>query len=148
VNGPIAVGLAVVLAVGLLVPTAADLDARWRRLDASRDRGAQAWLDTTIGRLEPDAVVVSWWSYSTALWYAQLIEGRIPEVTIVDDRTRLDQELGEVENVIERYLGRRPVYLIRADGGEIARVGRSYRLDPGPTTNALVRVVAPLKAQR
>jgi hypothetical protein len=92
-------------------------------------------------------VVVSWWSYSTALWYAQLIEGRIPEVTIVDDRTRLDQELGEVEDVIERYLGRRPVYLIRADGSEIARLARAYRFDPGPTANVLLRVLEPLRAR-
>jgi hypothetical protein len=140
--------LAGALAIALIVPTLAELDARAREVDASDDRGAAAWLDSTLSRLEPDAVVVSWWSYSTALWYAQLIEGRIPEVTIVDDRTRLDQELGEVEDVIEDYLGRRPVYLIRADGSEIERVAGRYRLDPGPTTNALVRVVERLEASR
>ncbi len=146
-SGP-TVAVVALLALALVVPSAAELGSRFRRVDASRDRNAQAWLDATIARIEPDAVIVSWWSYSTALWYAQLIDGRIPEVTIVDDRTRLDHELGEVEDVIERYLGRRPVYLIRADGGEIARVGRSFRLDPGPTTNVLVRVVEPLEARR
>ena len=140
--------LAAVLALALLLPTALELDARSRSLDASTDTGAARWLDATIARLEPDAVVISWWSYSTPLWYAQLVEGRIPDVTIVDDRTRLDQELGEVEDVIDRYLGQRPVYLIRADGGEIARVGLQYRLDPGPSTNVLVRVIAPAEASR
>jgi hypothetical protein len=140
--------LAGVLAIALLLPTAVDFEARARSVDASRDRGAATWLDTTIARLEPNAVVVSWWSYSTALWYAQLIEGRIPEVTIVDDRTRLDQELGEVEDVIEAHLGKRPVYLLRADGNEIARVAERYQLDPGPTTNVLVRVVDRREARR
>ena len=129
------------LAIVLLAPAAADLGARADRVDASGDPGATAWLDATIGRLEDDAVVISWWSYSTPLWYAQHVEGRIPEVTIVDDRTRLDEELGEVEDVIERYLGRRPVYVIRAGEREIVRLADRYRLDPGPATNTLVRIV-------
>lgn len=141
-----AVGLA--LGVGLLLPTLGALEERAARVDASDDRGAQRWIEAAEARLEPDAVVISWWSYSTALWYAQLIDGRIPGVAIIDDRTRLDQELGEVEDVIELYLGRRPVYLLRADGGEIARVGERYRLDPGPTTNVLVRVLDRLEAAR
>jgi glycosyltransferase involved in cell wall biosynthesis len=29
------------------------------------------------------------------LWYAQLVEGRRPEIAIIDDRTRLDEQLGE-----------------------------------------------------
>ena len=40
-------------------------------------------------------MVVSWWSYSTPLWYAQIVEGRRPDIFIVDDRTRLDQGLGQ-----------------------------------------------------
>lgn len=147
-RSPVRAAVALGLAVALLLPTLGALEARAERVDASEDRAAQRWIEATEARLEPDAVVISWWSYSTALWYAQLIEGRIPGVEIVDDRTRLDQELGEVEDVIELYLGRRPVYLLRADGGEIARVGEQYRLDPGPTTNVLVRVLDRLEATR
>jgi hypothetical protein len=72
----------------------------------------------------------------------------MPGVTIVDDRTRLDEELGEVPDVIERYLGRRPVYLIRSSDGELERLAASYRLEPGPVTNALVRVVDGREASR
>jgi hypothetical protein len=144
--GPVV--LAALAGLAMFAPTGLDLGDRFNRADASRDRSAEAWFDAATSRLEPNAVVVSWWSYSTTLWYEQLIEGRIPQVTIIDDRTRLDQELGEVEDVIERYLGQRPVYLIRADGGEIARVSRRYALDPGPATNVLVRVVDRLQASR
>jgi hypothetical protein len=36
-------------------------------------------------------------------------------VIIIDDRTILDQGLGDVEGAIDRYLGQRPVYVIRLD---------------------------------
>jgi hypothetical protein len=136
------------LAVALLVPTALAFDERFRNVDASRDTSAQRWIDATLATLEQDAVVVSWWSYSTPLWYAQHVEGRIPGVFIVDDRTRLDLELGEIDDVIDTYLGRRPVYLIRAGADELERLGRAYRLQPGLGGGNLVRVVSRAEASR
>ena len=65
------------------------------------------------GGLPADAVFVSWWSDSTTLWYGQKVEGLRPDVYIVDDRTRLDDNLGEVWDVIDRFLGKRPVFLDR-----------------------------------
>ena len=53
--------------------------------------------------------------YSTPLWYAQHIEGRRPDIRIVDDRTRLDERLGDIPDVIDANLGRRPVILIQID---------------------------------
>jgi len=134
------------LAAALLVPTAADLGSRAAAVDRSADTSAGQWLDATIDRLEPDAVVISWWSYSTPLWYAQHVEGRLPGVLIADDRTRLDQQLGEVSDVIQRHLGRQPVYLIRSSAGELRQLARTYQLDPGPVPNELVQVVGPLAA--
>ena len=55
--------------------------------------------------MAPDAVIVSWWSYSTPLWYAQRVQGRRPDITIVDDRTRLDENLGGLTDVIDANLG-------------------------------------------
>jgi hypothetical protein len=59
---------------------------------------------------------VSWWSTSTPLWYAQKVEGLRPDIFIVDDRTMLDFGLGRAPDVIRRYLGERPVYVIRLAG--------------------------------
>ena len=34
-------------------------------------------------------------------------------MTIIDDRTILDQNLGSAEQVVDNYVGKRPVFLIR-----------------------------------
>lgn len=121
--------VALVLAALLLAPGALSLPDRTRVADRSTDTAAQVWLDRAVAALEPDAVVVSWWSYSTTLWYGQHIEGRLPGVFIVDDRTRLDENLGEVTDVIDRYLGTRPVYVIRPEN-EIQALAARYELKP------------------
>ena len=57
--------------------------------------------------------------HSTPLWYAQRVEGRRPDIAIVDDRTRLDEDLGDVADVIDANLPTRPVYVIREGPLEI-----------------------------
>jgi len=111
-------------------------------VDRRGDTGAAAWLDTALAEIKPGAVVISWWSYSTPLWYAQDIEGRRPDITVIDDRTRLDDALGDVPAVIDRYLGRRPVYVIRLPTDTVALEAR-YRLAflPDPLESGLAEVV-------
>ena len=118
--------VAVVLVVALLVPTGIDLRGRYQVVDRSGDRSAAYWLDQTLSRMAPGAVIVSWWSYSAPLWYAQLIEGRRPDIFIIDDRTRLDLHLGDVYDVIDRFLPTRPVYVIRVEPAEIAGIAERY----------------------
>ena len=122
------------LAVLLVFPTVGALPERWRTVDQSRLTDAQDWLDVVLDeRLTgPETVIVSWWSYSTPLWYAQRIEGRRPDIRIVDDRTRLDEDLGEIEDVIDANLGRHPVIVIQVDPEVIARLAARYRLAPLP----------------
>jgi hypothetical protein len=103
----------IALAAVLLVPNATSIPARAEAVDRSADLIAPHWLAGVLPKLDPHGVVVSWWSYSTPLWYAQDIEGKIPGVLIVDDRTRLDEGLGSVADVIDHNLGRRAVYLVR-----------------------------------
>lgn len=126
-------GLAVdvVLAVVLVAPAVVSADAVRRSVDLSASTGASGWLDTVLGELRPDAVVVSWWSYSTPLWYATEVEGRRRDITIIDDRTRLDENLGDVPTVIDSYLGRRPVYVIRV-AQDLAALQSRYELQAVP----------------
>ena len=80
------------------------------------------WLAVVLapadkGGLPKNSVIVSWWSTSTTLWYGQKVLGMRPDIYIVDDRTRLDDNLGEVQDVFNRFLGNRPVFTIRLSGG-------------------------------
>ena len=126
--GAVALVLAALL---LLAPTAAAFPTRAGEVDRTSDRAAEAWLDDVLGRLEPNAIVVSWWSYSTSLWYAQQIQGRRLDVFVADDRTRLDLDLGELTDVIDGNLAiDRPVYAIRVDTAELAMLAARYTLAP------------------
>ena len=111
---------AAIVAVVLLLPAITELDDRRHLADRSRAIEAQVWLEEALPVLEPNAVIVSWWSTSTPLWYAQKVEGLRPDVFIVDDRTMLDMNLGRAPDVIERFLAAgRPVYAIRIDGPDL-----------------------------
>jgi len=120
------------------------VSARYKAVDMSRHQEASAWLDRALGEIEPNAVVESWWSYSTPLWYAQCVEGRRPDIAIVDDRTRLDENLGGLTQFIDANLGRRPVYVIRIDPREVQQLADRYELDylDGIDASMLTKVVA------
>ena len=75
-------------------------------------------------------MVVSWWSTSTVLWYVTLVDGERPDLTIIDDRTRLDLGYGEATDVIARFFGNRPVYVIRANAYDLGLVLERYVLEP------------------
>lgn len=131
--------------VALLVPTLLSLPDRYHAVDASQNRDAAGWVDHALDVMEPGAVLVSWWSYSTPLWYAQRVEGRRPDLSIIDDRTRLDENLGGLTDVIDAHLGRDPVYVIREDPREAALLAARYRLEPidGPDALWLTRILGP-----
>lgn len=135
--------LAASLATMLVLPAAGAFEARAFAADRSHDTSARRWLTAALSRIEDGAVVVSWWSTSTVLWYAQYVDGLRPDITIIDDRTRLDLDYGEATDVIARFLGSRPVYVIRANNHDLGLVLELYVLEPldaEPATN-VYRVV-------
>jgi hypothetical protein len=142
------IGLVLVAAL-LIAPSvlAAPARARSSAIDQSGNRAAQAWTDDVLAALEPNAVVVSWWSYSTTLWYATIVEGRRPDILIVDDRNRVDLNLLELSQVIDLYLADRPVYLIRNGTSELGALEGRYdvRSIGAPIATNVLRVL-PLSA--
>ncbi len=135
--------LAVMLAIAILIPGINRMSLSRIQADRSTDTSAARWLANAMPMFAPNAVVVSWWSTSTPLWYGQIIEGLRPDIFIVDDRTMLDLNLGGASNVIARYLGHQPVYLIRANGRDLALVLKDYELKQllGNGSDALYEVV-------
>jgi hypothetical protein len=137
-----------VAAVLLLAPTAATFTTRATEVDHTADRGASEWLDAVLTEVEPDAMIVSWWSYSTPLWYAQLVENRRPDIFVADDRTRLDLNLGDLTTVIDGNLGVRPVYVTRVDENELRMLMERYNLTPlaSPIAGNVFKVTPKLSA--
>lgn len=131
------------LAVALLVPLVLPLAERRAAVDASANRFGREWLEASLAALEPDAAVVSWWSFSTPLWYGRWVEGRRPDILVVDDRDVLDDGFGRAESAIDHYLAERPVYIVRLDG-DLPAFAERYELElvPGvPSAGALFRVL-------
>ncbi len=117
-----AVVAAAIIGVMLLMPTIGDLDGRRHAADRSGDDGAGRWLAEALPAVPEGALLISWWSTSTPLWYAQKVQGLRPDIEIIDDRTMLDRDLGRAPDIIRRTLGTRPVYVIRANDTDLGEL--------------------------
>ena len=138
------VATAGVLGLMLVLPSLSALGESRNAADRSGDRGAEAWLQQVLPLIPDNAVLVSWWSTSTPLWYAQKVRGMRPDIFVVDDRTMLDLELGRAPDVIDRYLGERPVYVIRLPGRDTDELTALFRMEvvAGASSEAVWRVDA------
>jgi len=143
---PASIALSIVAAGLLLAPSLAVYPSRSASIDESKETAAEAWLADALTVMKPNAVVVSWWSFSTSLWYAQRVEHRRMDITILDDRTRLDEQLGDLPDVIDRALHKgQPVYVIRLDPNENKLLHDRYRLQSaGTVASNLLEVLGPI----
>jgi 4-amino-4-deoxy-L-arabinose transferase-like glycosyltransferase len=105
---------ALVLALGVLLPAVA-LAGGYRAQDRSHNREADAWVASVYAQLPPNSVVISWWSYSTPLWYHRWVLGERPDVTIIDERNILDDGYRTMRNAIRTFYGERPVFVVPPD---------------------------------
>ena len=115
---------------------------------------ASAWMHTVLatpdqGGLPPNAIVESYWSASTTLWYGQKVLGLRPDVLIIDDSTRKNDHIGpsgEVWDVFDKYLGSRPVFTMRYEGGcdGLSELRIAYELD-ATSLSGIYHVVARLE---
>ena len=133
------------LALVIVVVVAAPMPDRFASADRSGDTSGRTWLEAMFEALEPGAAVVSWWSYSTPLWYGRWVEGRRSDIIIVDDRDVIDDGFGTAMGAVDHFLGDRPVYIVRLSR-DIPRFEERYDLEriesvPGP--GRLYRVLGP-----
>jgi 4-amino-4-deoxy-L-arabinose transferase-like glycosyltransferase len=130
--------IAVLLATSLAV-----LPERRAGADASDETFGRDWLEATLAALPPGATVVSWWSYSTPLWYGRWVEGRRPDIVIVDDHDVREAGYGTAEGAIDHFLDRGPVYVIRLERDLPALADRYEleRVEDVPSPGDLYRVV-------
>ena len=141
--GEIAVALVLVAPVPVVLPDRQQPDSTFDPGGVSEAHMTDdsTWMHIVLapadkGGLPANSVVVSWWSASTTLWYGQRVLGMRPDVYIVDDRTRLDDNLGSVQDVFNKFLGNRPVFTIRIQGGVDGMQALSTQFDIRPYTLA------------
>ena len=85
--------------------------------------------------LPPDAAILSYWDASTPLWHAKYVEGRRPDVLIVDDTNIVYEGWGTREARIASLICERPVFILRLDprdSSTLASTTRLTRLLDGP----------------
>jgi hypothetical protein len=102
------------LVLGMVIPSGT-LVANYTRSDQSQNFDADRWVDSVYAQLPQNAVIVSWWSYSTALWYHRWVLGERPDVTIIDERNILDDGYITIDAAIRRFIGKRPVFVVPPD---------------------------------
>ena len=135
-----AAGVAFVVALGSLNFAAADL---------SQNRTGPDYVDAVFSALPADAAILSYWDASTPLWYGQHVEGRRPDVLIVDDTNIVYENWGTREARIASLICSRPVFIERLDPAELSPTRAAYQLEPflsvfvaagGPSAAATVEI--------
>ncbi|MEA2650792.1 MAG: hypothetical protein QOI85_513, partial [Chloroflexota bacterium] len=130
---------AFVLGLGALLPVASVVTG-YEAHDQSRNRDADDWVASVHALLPPNAVIVSWWSYSTPLWHHRWILGERPDLTIVDERDVLDDGYRTMNNAIRAYFGKRPVYVVLPEW-ERRNVTERWEMTTVPTLPGFTRLL-------
>jgi hypothetical protein len=133
-------GIAIALGIVLLVPTAIGLRDRWNMQDLSH---ATADPSGSIRPSRPSTrTPSSCRGGATPRRCGTGPSSRAVARTspIIDDRTRLDERLGDVADVIEANLDTRPVYLIRLTDAEVQDLRSRYRIESVGMPGNLFRV--------
>jgi hypothetical protein len=94
-------------------------------LNAERVRpvSAECFVDGVLSKAPPRTIVMSWWSYSTPLWYGLYVKHRRPDVEVVN---ALEAAPAELDRRVDEG---RPIYLIEPDW-ILEPIGERYRLEP------------------
>jgi transmembrane protein TMEM260 (protein O-mannosyltransferase) len=103
--------------------------AHWGPSDRSRDRSGEAYVEAVLGSLPTGATILTGWTISTPLWHAQLVEGRRPDVTVIDDTNIVYDGWGTRERAIADHICARPVFILRIDERELQPTRSEYELE-------------------
>ena len=120
----VAAGVAgLLLAVGLAA-------VNWQASDRSGDRGGDRYVDAVMDALPEDAAILSVWDMSTPLWHARYVQGRRPDLLVVDDTNIVYEGWGSRERRIASLICERPVFILRLDERDLLPTRQAYRLEP------------------
>lgn len=102
----------------------------WTTADRSEDRSGETFVAAVFNTLPPNAVILSEFDASTALWHAQHVRGERPDVLIVDDTNMIYEGWGTREARIVAVVCERPVFIIRMSDVDLAPTRAAYTVTP------------------
>ena len=112
--------------------------------DVSWERRAYENAAALLEAAAPDALIFGQWGSAAPLAYLQLVEGRRPDVTVIN---RFFIATADARALIRREIQRRPIYL--ADPELDLQLIETYRLErAGPGVRLLPRTGASTESQR
>lgn len=103
-------------------------------VDQSQDRGSRRRAETILALMEPEALLIGWWDTVPAVEYLQLVEGRAPDVMVIN---RFLIALPDLRALVQDRLRKQPIYLDEPPGEALpelkgVRTGPLYRLVKAP----------------
>jgi hypothetical protein len=102
----------------------------WSASDRSADRGGDRYVDAVMDALPAGAAILSVWDTSTPLWHGRFVEGRRPDVLVVDDTNIVYEGWGSRERRIESLICERPVFILRLNDRDLVPTRQAFRLEP------------------
>jgi hypothetical protein len=132
---PQRIGGAAVLAAGLAFAVALTA-VNWAEGDRSQDRSATEYTDLTLAALPLNAAIFTSWDAAAPLWYSRYIEGRRPDLLIVDDTNVVYEGWGTREARIATLICTHPIFMIRINEADLIATARLYRVEPFLTVPA------------
>lgn len=94
--------------------------SNYKLVDKSRDYAAQEYSKNIFNQVLPNSVILSWWSYSTPLWYRQRVLQERQDIKI------LNKNKWEWKSYVDEFILTRPVYIIENE----PMVAVDYKLIP------------------
>lgn len=126
-TGLAATGTAAVSVAGLALAAGIALE-NLPEVDRSGDRSAEVYADSVLGALPPDAAILTFWGASPPLWHAIHVQGRRPDVLVIDDSNIVYEGWGTREHRIDTLICQRPVFIIRLTDRDLESTSAVYRL--------------------
>jgi hypothetical protein len=102
----------------------------WSAGDRSQDRSATEYADLTLATLPPNAAIFTSWDAAGPLWYAKYVEGRRPDLLVVDDTNVVYEGWGTREARIASLICTRPIFMIRINETDLIATSQLYRVEP------------------
>ena len=122
-------GGAAVLAAGLAFAVALTV-VNWSAGDRSEDRSADAYTDLTLAALPPNAAIFTSWDAAGPLWYAKYVEGRRPDLLVVDDTNVVYEGWGTREARIASLICSHAIFMIRINDADLVPTSQLYKVEP------------------